>query len=92
MRRSRGGRNSRWTALVTGDEAGLGERDEAEQEGGSKSSGMRGARALTGLEWCGRRRWTRGSGRIPMWDLIVAAARRNDGTVPLDFRVGLIRI
>ena len=40
----------------------------------------------------GKTRWTRGSGRIPMWDLIVAAARRNDGTVPLDFRVGLIHI
>ena len=78
--------------LASGDEAGLGERDEAEQEGGSKSSGMRGARAPAGLGRRGRRRWTRGSGRIPMWDLIVVAARRNGGTVLFDFRVAPIFI
>ena len=40
----------------------------------------------------GKTRWTRGSGRIPMWELASGGARRKDGATFLDFRVALIHI
>ena len=54
--------------------------------GSSEDEGSRGDRGAFGIGWRRKPR-RRGSGRIPMCDLSVAAARRKDGTSILVFRV-----